>query len=632
MLIKQDQKLKEILKQVPDEPGCYLMLDEEERILYIGKSKSLKSRVKSYFQKSNDLSPRIKLMIRQINDIEFIVTDTENEALTLESNLIKEKQPYFNVLLKDDKKYPYLCITWSDDYPRIYITRRRRTRNYGDKYYGPFVDVGLLRKTLFLVKRVFPLRQRTRPLYKDRTCLNYPIGRCPGVCQEKISPEEYKKIIKKVEMVFQGRSDELQNLLKKQMFHHSNNQDYESAALIRDQISAIDQLHQEQKMISPDSTISRDVVALSSDEKIAAIQFFQMRTGKLVGRIGYTADAKSLTKTNILQRVIEEHYSQVDSVEIPQEILVQDKLDKQDIIANWLSDLRGGKVSIKSPLRSKKADLLKLVERNSEYELKRLKNGYEKIELSMLDLCEILDLNTIPRRIEGYDISHISGSDAVGSQVVFINGIPAKQHYRKYIIKNINIMSGHSDDFLALSEVISRRFRKWSKLKKEVGNIDTYKTNISSKFDNSGFNDWPDLVMIDGGKGQLSSVLEIIKSLDLQDDLNICSLAKKKEEIFIPLNNKPVDCNPDDFGVLLLRKVRDEAHRFAISFHRKKRSSRMTKSRLATIPGIGPKSIRDLLAYFNSVDAIQLATKKELMNVSGLGESKALIIWNYFHP
>ncbi len=625
-------ELRQTIRSIPSLPGCYIMKDYNDRFLYIGKSKNLRSRVSSYFRDNNDNSPRISLMIRQVNDIEIILTDTEDEALVLESNLIKDNQPYFNILLKDDKKYPYLCITWSEDYPRIYITRRRRMRNKLDKYYGPYVDVGLLRRTLDLVKKAFPLRQRPTPLYKDRTCLNYSIGRCPGVCQKMIAPEDYHQIIKKVEMVFQGRCEDLIQLLKDQMKSYSNRMDYESAALTRDQIQGLNQLTQEQKMTIPDSSVSLDVIASASVDNLSSIQIFKMRAGKLVGRIAYTDDLSNINHDYVLQRVIEEHYSQLDSVEIPKEILVEDKLPQHDLINQWLTELRGRKVNLKQPIRSQKLQLIDLVKRNATYELTRTQKGLEKNILALEDLAELLQLLYLPKRIEGYDISHIQGSDAVGSQVVFANGLPAKQHYRKYKIKDNVIKSGHSDDYLALGEVIRRRFRKWANLKKEIGNIQEYKRRKQSLFDRQLFDDWPDLVLIDGGKGQLSSVINVFKELDLSEDINVCSLAKRKEEIFIPGQLKPLNSDPDQAGVLLLRRIRDESHRFAISFHREQRSKRMKRSTLSDIPGLGSKRIRDLLDHFRSIEAIQIASISELSQVKGFGESIATEVHNYFNP
>ncbi len=608
------------------------MRDREDRILYVGKSKALRSRVRSYFRSRHDLSPRIRLMTRQVCEIEFIVTDSEAEALVLESNLIKNHQPHFNVLLKDDKKYPYLCITWSEAYPRIFITRRRRFRSPLDRFYGPYVDVGLLRRTLFLVKRVFPLRQRPRPLYADRTCLNHAIGRCPGVCQEKISSEDYHRTLRKVAMVFQGRSDELQSLLTEQMERYAERLDFESAARVRDQLQGLDQLTADQKMSLPDSSVSRDVLALACDDQVAAVQLFQMRAGKLVGRLGYTADAKGLAQGLILQRVIEEHYSQVDPVEVPPKLLVQHALPQQELMEEWLTEQRERRVVIECPQRSQKADLIELVQRNAEFELLRAQKGQEQQALATEDLAQLLELSTPPRRIEGYDISHIQGSDAVASQVVFIDGLPAKQHYRKYKIRSASIRAGHSDDFMAMAEIMRRRFRRWSRVKAEGADLGALRHKGGSALQTDGLNDWPDVVMIDGGKGQLSAVMEALRELDLHEDLNVCSLAKQREEIFLPGESQPVDSEPDQLGVALLRRLRDEAHRFAVSFHRQQRGERMKRSRLSDIPGLGPKRIRDLLAHFHSIDAIQLASVEQLSSAPGVGPSMAQQIRDYFHP
>ncbi|MFL2489515.1 MAG: excinuclease ABC subunit UvrC [Parasynechococcus sp.] len=631
-LLTQPERLERRLKDIPAEPGCYLMRDGDDRILYVGKSKTLRSRVRSYFRSRHDLSPRIRLMTRQVCEIEFIVTDSEAEALALESNLIKNHQPHFNVLLKDDKKYPYLCITWSEAYPRIFITRRRRFRSPLDRFYGPYVDVGLLRRTLFLVKRVFPLRQRPRPLHQDRTCLNYSIGRCPGVCQEMISSDDYHRTLRKVAMVFQGRSDELQHLLQEQMQKYADRTDYESAARVRDQLHGLDQLTADQKMSLPDSSVSRDVLALACDERLAAVQLFQMRAGKLVGRLGYTADASGLSPGLILQRVIEEHYSQVDAVEVPPQLLVQHPLPQQLLLEEWLTEQRERKVQIHCPQRRQKADLIELVQRNAEFELLRAKQGQEQQALSTEDLAQLLDLPLPPRRIEGYDISHIQGSDAVASQVVFIDGLPAKQHYRKYKIQSSSIRAGHSDDFMAMAEIMRRRFRRWARAKADGVDLGALRQKGGSALQTDGLNDWPDLVMIDGGKGQLSAVMEALRELNLHDDLNVCSLAKQREEVFLPGESQPLESEADQLGVALLRRLRDEAHRFAVSFHRQQRGERMKRSRLSDIPGLGAKRVRDLLSHFHSIDAIQLASVDTLAKAPGVGPVLAQDIFNFFHP
>ncbi len=638
-LLQQPERLKGRLREVPAEPGCYLMRDAEDRILYIGKAKVLRNRVRSYFQSGSGHghSPRISLMVRQVCEIEFIVTDSEAEALALEANLIKQNQPHFNVLLKDDKKYPYLCITWSEAYPRIFITRRRRLRSPLDRFYGPYVDVGLLRRTLSLVKRVFPLRQRPQPLYRERTCLNYDIGRCPGVCQQKISSEDYHRSLRQVAMVFQGRNDELLELLRRQMATYAERLDFESAARVRDQLQGIDTLTADQKMTCGGHSANRDVVALASDGRLAAVQLFQMRAGRLVGRLGFTADAAGadgdpLEPGRILQRVVEEHYSQVEALEIPPELLLQHPLPQQTLIQDWLAERRGRKVKLAVPQRQQKADLVELLERNASYELQRAQRGAEQQLLATEDLAQLLELATPPRRIEGFDISHIQGSDAVASQVVFIDGLPAKQHYRKYKIQSSSIRAGHSDDFMAMAEIMRRRFRRWAQAKAEGADLMAVRRAGNTTLHTGGLNDWPDVVMIDGGKGQLSAVMEALREMDLQEELVVCSLAKQREEIFVPGAKLPLESEPDQLGVQLLRRLRDEAHRFAVSFHRQQRSDRMKRSRLSDIPGLGPKRVKELLGHFRSIDAIQLASAAAIAAAPGVGPALAGQIWDYFHP
>ncbi len=630
-LINNKELLKSRLSEIPKSSGCYLFKDIDNNLLYIGKSKKLRSRVSSYFNNFSDLTPRLSLMVRQITEIEIIVTDSEYEALNLESNLIKTNKPYFNILLKDDKKYPYLCITWSEKYPRIFITRRRRNRNNLDRYYGPYVDVGLLRRTLFTIKKIFPLRQRPRPVYKDRTCLNYSIGRCPGVCQEVISSDDYKKIMKQVSMIFQGRNDDLEIFLQKKMLQFSNDLDYENAAKIRDQISGLKLLTESQKISIPDSSINRDIFGIVSEKNVASIQIFQMRSGKLIGRIGYSQKLNNEDENLILQKILEEHYMNVEAIEIPSEILIQYNLPKQATIEDWLTELRKNKVKILIPKRNKKHETVEMVLKNAKLELDRILNGIQDNESSIEDLAQILELSEQPKRIEGYDISHIQGSDPVASQVVFIDGIPSKQHYRKYKIKDPNVFVGHSDDFASIYEVIHRRFKKWSRFKKSGGDFSILNDKTNSKLDNELLSDWPDLIMIDGGKGQLNAAIKALKELNLEEEVTICSLAKKNEEIFIPGFTKSLDTDENQKGVLLLRRVRDEAHRFALSFHRDKRSKRMNRSQLSQISGLGPSRIRELLEHFKSIDAIRIASKEDLSKVKGLGKNSVNDIYEYFN-
>lgn len=601
------------------------MRDATDRILYIGKSKKLRSRVRSYFREGNHHTPRIAMMVRQVTEIEFIVTDTEAEALALEANLIKKHQPHFNVLLKDDKKYPYVLITWSEDYPRILLTRNRRLGKGKDKYYGPYTDAGLLRNVLYTIKRTFPLKQRPKPLFKDRPCLNYDLGRCPGVCQNLIAPSDYHQTVEKVAMIFQGRTGELIDTLTAQMQQAAENLDFEQAVLIRDRLHNLTALNADQKVALPHDTVSRDAIALAADRKTACVQLFQIRAGKLIGRLGFTAQVQSLSAVEaeepspadlgaILQSVLEEHYQAADSVEIPAEILVQYPLPDGDILASYLSDRKGRKVTLVSPQRQLKAELIEMVEKNAAHELTRLQRQSERNLTSLEDLAEILSLPEIPRRIEGFDISHIQGSNAVASQVVFIDGVPAKQHYRHYKIQNPEITIGHSDDYASHAEIARRRFRKYA------GGVNTDSA------------DFPDVVLIDGGKGQLSAVMNVLEDLNLTDKMLIISLAKQREEIFLPGESLPLPTEAEQPGVQLLRRVRDESHRFAITFHRQQRAQKQTRSYLDDIAGLGSYRQKQLLAHFHSIDYIRAASAEDLAKAPGIGAQTALEIYSYFHP
>jgi excinuclease ABC subunit C len=623
--------IEQRLQEIPAEPGVYFMRDATDRILYIGKSKKLRSRVRSYFREGSQHTPRIAMMVRQVAEIEFIVTDTEAEALALEANLIKQHQPHFNVLLKDDKKYPYILITWSEDYPRILLTRNRRIGKGKDKYYGPYTDPNLLRSVLYTIKRTFPLRQRPQPLFKDRPCLNYDIGRCPGVCQNLIAPTDYHQTVEKVAMIFQGRTGELIETLTAQMERAAKNLEFEQAGLVRDRINNLTALNADQKVSLPNDTISRDAIALAADRQTACVQLFQIRAGKLVARLGFTAEVQSLTEglTNIgssdavnsdadlgaiLQRVLEEHYQNADPVEIPLEILVQYPLPDMEMLTSYLSDRKGRKVTLISPQRQGKAELIEMVEKNAMHELTRLQRQTERNSASLEDLAELLDLAELPRRIEGFDISHIQGSNAVASQVVFIDGLPAKQHYRHYKIQNPEITIGHSDDYASHAEIARRRFRKYA------GGINTDDANF------------PDVVLIDGGKGQLSAVMNVLEDLNLADKMCIISLAKQREEIFLPGESLPLPTDAEQPGVQLLRRVRDESHRFAITFHRQQRSVKQVRSYLDDVPGLGSHRQKQLLAHFHSIDYIRAASIADLAKAPGIGNHLAGEIYRYFHP
>ncbi len=431
-------------------------------------------------------------------------------------------------------------------------------------------------------------------------------------------------------MIFQGRTSELEETLAAQMEQASEALNFEHAARLRDQIIGLKSLGAEQKVALPDDTISRDAIALAADETHSCVQLFQIRAGRLVGRLGFVADSQSGEPGAILQRVLEEHYQSVDPVEIPAEVLVQHELPETEMLAEFLTQAKGRKVTIVAPQRQMKAELLEMVERNAEYELARTQRFADRNAQATLDLAEILDLPELPRRIEGYDISHIQGSDAVASQVVFVDGLPAKQHYRHYKIKNPKVMSGHSDDFASMAEVIGRRFRKYAAAKARGEQISSESSVL--KAHTSAYADFPDLIMIDGGKGQLSAVVKVLRDMNLLEDVKVVSLAKQREEIFLPGESLPLTTEADQPGVQLLRRLRDEAHRFAVSFHRQQRSDRMRRSSLDEIPGLGHHKQKQLLATFRSIDYIREASPAQLTTVPGVGPRLAQQIYDYFHP
>ncbi len=616
-LIHHPERLQQRLAEAPQEPGVYFFKDRQDNLLYIGKSKRLRSRLQSYFRQDHRLSPRIALMVQQISEIEFLVTDTETEALILEANLIKQHQPYYNILLKDDKTYPYVCITWSEDYPRIFITRKRRLSHPQDRYYGPYVDALQLRQTLGLMYRLFPLRQRPKPLFPDRPCLNYQIGRCPGVCQKLITPADYRQTVAHVAMIFQGRTEELLAKLAQKMQAFAQNMNFEAAAQVRDQMQRLSSLGTQPKVSLPDEQAILDAVALAMDDQYVCIQLFQMRAGRLVGQLGFFTQRQGDEPGAILQRVLEEHYTQVEGVEIPPLILVQYDLPEVELLSHFLSEKRQSKVKIHTPQRLHKAELIQMVMRNAELELQRRQRAVAANLFALNDLAELLNLADLPHRMEAYDISHLQGTNVVASRVVFIDGQPAKQHYRHYHIKNPQVAPGHSDDFASMAEVIGRRFAPWMR--------DPARATF-------GDPDWPDLVVIDGGKGQLSAAMKVLNSWSFAEHLSVIALAKKQEEVYVPGSQTPLACDPEQPGMQLLRRLRDEAHRFAVKFHRQQRSRRYRYATLAQIPGLGHQRQKQLLAYFHSLDMIQAATAEQLAQVPGIGSRLAQQIYQYFHP
>ncbi len=604
-LLTDPERLARRMADLPTSPGIYQMRTTTGELLYVGKAKNLRNRVRSYFQPGQQLSPRIWVMVQQVGDFELILTDTEAEALTLEEILIKRQQPRYNVLLKDDKQYPSICITWSEEYPRLFVCRPRGARNSKDKYFGPYVDAGAAHHMVQFLKRNFLLRQRSTILFKDRPCINYDLGRCPGICQRLISPEDYRQTMQQVQWVLQGRVSELVEGLNDHMFAAAEAMEFEKAARLRDQVQSLEQLTEKQKISLTDISINRDALALASDAHRICVQLFQVRSGKLIGRLGFTFENQGDDLALILQNVIQEHYKPLTSDEIPAEILVHYALPDQEIIESWLSEKRGRVVMLKHPQRQGKAELIEMVSRNAQSELERLERASQVGVDGLIRLMQALDLPQIPHRLECYDISHIQGTDTVASRVVFIDGKPAKQHYRKYKIRHPKVVAGAPDDFASMAEVIQRRF--------------------SSSKDAP-----PDLVVIDGGKGQLSAAHAVLTELGLED-LPVIGLAKRLEEIFRPHNSRALQLELTDPALRLLQQIRDEAHRFAISFHRQLRGKRMTKSALEEIPGLGEVRIKQLLAHFGSLRKLEEASISQIAEISGISHNLATTIHSHLH-
>ncbi|WP_018247950.1 excinuclease ABC subunit UvrC [Orenia marismortui] len=596
-------KLRQKVKNLPKEPGVYLMKNKRGKIIYVGKAKSLRSRVGSYFQSSKHQRFKTKVLVENIVDFDYIITDTEVEALILENNLIKKYHPKYNIQLKDDKTYPYIKVTEKEVYPRIFKTRI--VKNDGARYFGPYTDVKAVNDILELLYDMFQLRTCKRDLTEkkeERACLNFHIDKCSAPCINEISVKEYNKLIEKSIMILEGKEDTLIKELDKKMQEASKSLDFEDAAKLRDQIRAINKVSKKQKIIS-DRLINQDIIALAQTDNDICVQLLIVRSGRLIGKENFIfTEANDLKET--LTAFLQQYYD--NAYYIPEEILLELEIDDLKLINQWLSEEKGSKVELKVPKIGEKRELVQMSYRNARYNLKeyRFKNKFNSLKANtgVKELQEYLGLEEMPYRIEGFDISHVQGTDTVASLVVFENGQPKKSDYRRF---KINHGQGNND-FLSMKEVVTRRY---SRLLKE-----------GKKF--------PDLILIDGGKGQLSSAVEIISELGRPGEQMI-GLAKREEEVFLPGQSDPVILPKDSQALYLIQRVRDEAHRFAVSYHRKLRSRRLTHSMLDEIPGIGPKRREALLKYFGSLGEIKNVSIEELAEVSGISDKVASKIRSY---
>ncbi|MGB9664094.1 MAG: excinuclease ABC subunit UvrC [Ignavibacteria bacterium] len=601
-------ELQKKLENLPKLPGVYLFKNKNDKIIYIGKAKSLYHRVKSYFS-PNLNSVKTEALVSKIFDIDVIVTNNEVEALILEANLIKQYKPRYNVNLKDDKSYPYIVIT-NEDFPQVYPTRR--VVMDGSKYFGPYTEVKTMKQALKVLRDVFKIRsckynltEETIQKGKYKVCLDYHIKKCDGPCEGLISKEEYNKMILEVEQVLRGNIDGLINSLKEEMETLSAELKFEKAAEIRNKLESLTVYANTQKVVSQE-LIDRDIITFAADIPDGVSAIFNIRKGKLIGRKKFTFNYNiDLPDSVVTSDLIRNIYS--NPIEIPDEIIVAKLPDEKEIIENWLKEKSGKKVKILTPKSNQDLNsLLNLCKQNAVYDLNEIKLQRMKkegsIPYTLKSLQRDLYLSKPPLRIECFDISTFQGTDTVASLVVFENGKPKKSDYRKFIIKTIT----GQDDFASMSEVIERHYRRVLEEDKP----------------------FPDLIMVDGGKGQLNSAIKILKKLGLTN-FNIIGLAKRLEEIYMPDKKEPLQIPKTSSSLKLLQQIRDEAHRFAITFHREKREKRIIKSELEEIQGIGPKTIQTLLTKFGSVEQIKKLKLEQIAEV--IGQSKAKLVFNYFH-
>ncbi len=576
--------LREKLENLPVRPGVYLFKDTSGRILYVGKARVLRDRVRSYFQASRPRDPRLELLIAEIADLDLVLTDSEMEALALENNLIKRHRPHYNVLLRDDKNHPYLKLTLAEEYPRVYVVRR--PAEDGNAYGGPYIPASLGRKTAALVHKLFGVRSCKETLNgrRPRPCLQHQIHRCIAPCVAEVcSLERYRAASEDARLFLEGRTEEVVRRFRAAMEAAAGAERFEEAASLRDQIRTLERLDAPQKITTTDLE-ERDLFGLHVEAGRAALQVFAVRDGKVVARDAYLVEGLAEPE-GFLATAVQQYYA--SDRYVPREILLPEELPDRELLEVWLASRRGSAVHIRNPQRGEKVRLLDLVVRNARlaFELE-WKHPRSQAQALLRALQDALELEVEPRRIECFDISNIQGSDVVASMVCFLDGLPKKSQYRKFRVKGLG---GAPDDFASMREVVGRRYRRLLEEGKDL----------------------PDLVLIDGGLGQLGAALAALEELGLGSQ-PVASLAKKEELIFLPGRSQPVTLPHSSPVLHLVQRVRDEAHRFAIAFHRKARAQRTLRSELDDIPGIGPARRRKLLSRFGSVRGVRGASLEEL--------------------
>lgn len=580
--------LRKKLRLLPPKCGVYLMKDKEEKILYIGKAASLRERVRSYFHSSPNLSPRMEMMISRVSDFEYILTDSEVEALILECNLIKRHRPYYNVNLKDDKSYPYIKIT-NEEFPSLFPTRTLKEN--GGKYFGPYTNVKALKNTLKLIRKLFPLRSCRKKLEKPlRPCLNYHIQKCLGPCSGEVKRKDYLKVINEIILFLKGKGRELERELSKKMNNFARELKFEEAAKVKNQLAALEKVMEKQKITSC-SRRSKDVLALGEKEGLVDACLFSIREGKLLARDNFfLSGTRGLARKEIMTDFVKRYYHKATFV--PEEVILDNEIEDLESISSWLREKRGGRVRISVPRRGEKAKLVKMAAKNASSFLEeaKVKEVLSKKETaSVKELQAYLGLEAAPLLIEAFDVSNIGGKEAVGSMVSFKNGDPDKENYRKFRIKTVKGI----DDYAMIEEVLRRRYRRLLEENRPL----------------------PELILVDGGKGQLSSALKVLRELRMEEEVAVLGLAKRKEEIFLPGKSQAVSFPSGSGALRLLQRIRDEAHRFAHTYHRGLRDKRVKESLLNGIPGIGEKRKRNLLLHFGSPEKIRKGKMEDFKKI-----------------
>ncbi len=615
--------IQEELKKLPDRPGVYLMHDKNDTIIYVGKAVSLKNRVRQYFRASHREGIRKDQMVTLIDRFEYIITDSELEALVLECNLIKEHRPKYNILLKDDKTYPYIKVTLGETYPRVLFSRQMKKDK--SQYFGPYTSAGAVKDTIDLIRKLYQLRtcnrQLPRDTGKDRPCLNYHIHQCKGPCQGYITPEEYQAQIKKVLDFLGGNYKPILEELEQKMQDASAELDFEKAMEYRDLISSVRQVSEKQKVANSDGE-DKDIIALAKDDRDAVVQVFFIRDGRLIGREHFyvTIEASDTTQ-QILTSFLKQYYAGTPF--IPREVMLQTTIEESGVIAQWLSEKRGQKVYLRVPQKGMKEKLVDLAQKNARLVLnqdkERLKREEGRTIGAMKEIASILNLPGISR-VEAFDISNTNGFESVGSMIVYEKGKPCRSDYRKFKLRTV----AGPDDYASMYEVLTRRFLHGMEERKERA-----EKNLEDAY--GSFTKFPDLIMMDGGRGQVNIALKVLDELGLS--IPVCGMVKddfhRTRGLYFHNTELPIDKNSEGFQ--LITRIQDEAHRFAIEYHRSLRSKEQVHSVLDDIPGIGPTRRKALMRYFQSIDAIRHATPEQLAEADSMNEKAAQAVYEYFH-